>query len=116
MTEKQKEIMRQCHLGRKQDEEWIRKRTAHKKGKAHSAKHAENLKESIRDRFRCQWKNEAFGIRFYGTATELAEKFSHLDYKEIGERKLREGKQLCRNQLRCSWAGKRGPYKGWTAG
>ena len=31
MTEKQKEIMRNAHLGRKQDEEWIRKRTAHKK-------------------------------------------------------------------------------------
>lgn len=116
MTEKQKEIMRNAHLGRKQDEEWIRKRTAHKKGKPHAAEHAANLKEVVRAGHRCWWKHELFGVRFHGTATEVAEKFSHLDYKAVGERKLREGQSLCRNELRRTWCGKRGPYKGWTRG
>lgn len=116
MTDKQKEILRNANLGRKQSEEWITKRTAHKKGKPHAVEHAQNLKESIRAKSRCAWKHEAFGIEFYGTSTEVAEKFSHLDYRSVGERKLRAGQLLCRNELRKAWLGKRSPYKGWTAG
>lgn len=116
MTEKQKEALRKAHLGRKQDEEWVRKRTVHKKGKPHAAEHAANLKEAIRAGSRCWWKQEKLGVRFYGTATEVAEKFSHLDYTSIGERKLRKGRLLCRNELRRAWCGKRGPYKGWVSG
>jgi hypothetical protein len=116
MSARQRKIMRLVHLGRKQDEEWIKSRTAHKKGRPHADEHAENLKEAIRASHRVHWSHEGLDIQFYGTSTELAERFSHLfyDYAVPGDRKLQKGRLLCRNELCRAWAGKRGPYKGWT--
>lgn len=116
MPEAQREIMRQAHLGRKQDEEWIRRRTAHKKGKPHTQDHAAHLKEAIRSQHRVHWYHDDLGLYFYGTSTELSEQCSSLfyDYAAPGDRKLRKGCSLDRNNLRLAWLGERGPYKGWT--
>lgn len=118
MTDKQKEVMRRAHLGRKQDQEWIAKRTAHKRGKPHAEEHAQNLREAIRSSHRVHWRHDGLDIDFYGTSTEVAEKFSHLfyDYAVPGDRRLRNGTKLSRDELRLSWHGKRKPYKGWTRG
>ena len=118
MTAKQKEIMRQAHLGRKQSEEWVRSRTAHKKGKPHAAKHASNLKEAIRTKYRCWWDHKDLGIRFFGTSTEVVEQFSSRfqDYQPLKGRPLRRGTKLGRTQLNQVQTGKVAHYKGWTKG
>lgn len=116
MPEAQREIMRQAHLGRKQDKEWIRRRTAHKKGKPHAPEHKKNQKEALRAMHRVHWHHADLGLHFFGTATELSEQYTPLfqEYTSPGIRKLRKGCSLDRNALRHAWLGKTSHYKGWT--
>ncbi len=116
MPETHREIMRQAHLGRKQDEEWIRRRTAHKKGKPHAPEHKKNQKEAIRAMHRVHWYHADLGLHFFGTATELSEQYTPLfqEYTPPGMRKLGKGRAMCRNLLHKAWQGKREHYLGWT--
>ena len=104
--------------GVKQSAAHIKARTGHRKGVKHAPEHAKNLAESIRAKARVWWRHEDLGIRFFGTAPEVVEKFSDrfVGYKPPQGRGLRAGSKLCRNDLNKVQAGKLAHYKGWTAG
>ena len=104
--------------GVKQSAAHIKARTGHKKGVKHAPEHAKNLAESTRARARAWWNHEDLDIRFFGTATEVVQKFSDqfVGYKPLQGRGLRAGSKLCRNSLNKVQTGKLAHYKGWTAG
>lgn len=104
--------------GIKQSALHIQARTGHKKGIKHAPEHAKNLREAICAKARVWWNHEDLGIRFFGTAPEVVEKFSDrfVGYKPPQGRGLRAGSKLCRNGLNKVQAGKLAHYKGWTKG
>jgi hypothetical protein len=120
MTEKQKEMMKKIHTGKKQSPESIYKRMQwmRDRGATMPEYHREALTEGIRSGHRVWWRHEDLDITFYGTSTELSEKFSEqfYGYRPPGGRRLRTGHTLDRNRLRKVWRGEMPSYKGWTRG
>jgi hypothetical protein len=118
MPERQRQRMREIHLGRKQDKEWVTNRFKWMKSRTPEERryHQEVRTEAVSARYRVWWYHAQLQICFYGNARELSSQFSGFfqTYQRPEWRRLRSGTGLCRTGLRSAWLDPDKPYKGWT--